>query len=443
MEIQLQPVEKEEGDEEGESISIAVEETTSHDETDTDGLLAEEGVQLVSVLAALRDGFRCRSCKFLMRPPMHLPATNDCGHTLCMSCSTELANRNHGVCPFPGCGKNIAHAPECNFLIRKAADCYFPDGSPEREDGEAFARRVTAAGDAVEMNDYCCPICCELMVDPTTTSVCGHSACLDCQLQWFDHNQTCPKCRERVPVTACTSVDQLLLELITTLFPKGVCSRRESLAGRPDFARESTVRIERRIRQAGRPRPPSWFSRIVDACKLRFLLYLLAILMFTLFTWMLFSGRDVCAEPVIKEATSQEGTLAFPTNSGMGRFWHGFWASQQCRWVLKCSSGVILRFTSVSQHAPPGSLTVFDGATEDGRELYPVTTVNVATDRDGHHSTEIVRPREVYSTGQELLVVVGPLADDGQTMQDFSASYQVLNTLPSARVAQPSSIASR
>jgi hypothetical protein len=39
------------------------------------------------------------------------------------------------------------------------------------------------------------------MVDPTTTSGCGHSACLDCQLQWFEHNQTCPKCRERVPNT--------------------------------------------------------------------------------------------------------------------------------------------------------------------------------------------------------------------------------------------------
>eukprot|EP01050_Picozoa_sp_SAG11_P054904 SAG11_NODE_33258_length_278_cov_0.860335_1_plen_76_part_10 len=46
------------------------------DEDDDDTLVAEDGVALVTVLAALREGFRCRSCKFLMRPPLHLLATN-------------------------------------------------------------------------------------------------------------------------------------------------------------------------------------------------------------------------------------------------------------------------------------------------------------------------------------------------------------------------------
>ena len=94
------------------------------------GRLGADGVELIGVLSSLRSNFQCRICRFLMRPPFHLPATNDCGHTICLSCSNDLAQVD-GKCPFPGCSKPIAHAPGCNFLVRKAADCYFPDGAPE------------------------------------------------------------------------------------------------------------------------------------------------------------------------------------------------------------------------------------------------------------------------------------------------------------------------
>lgn len=66
--------------------------------------------------------------------------------------------------------------------------------------GRADRPREPAAAAVVE--DYNCPICLDLLLEPVV-GACGHEFCKDCYTRWLERSRaypTCPLCREVLSV---------------------------------------------------------------------------------------------------------------------------------------------------------------------------------------------------------------------------------------------------
>lgn len=93
----------------------------------------------------------------------------------------------------------------------------------------AGAWHATASPTSEE--DYDCPVCLELLVDPVVISGCGHDACKHCLRRWLAQGQaTCPTCRTAIVPATLPRVCLRLARTIETLFPARLQERRAQLA---------------------------------------------------------------------------------------------------------------------------------------------------------------------------------------------------------------------
>uniref|UniRef100_A0A6B2LBQ0 RING-type domain-containing protein n=1 Tax=Arcella intermedia TaxID=1963864 RepID=A0A6B2LBQ0_9EUKA len=78
------------------------------------------------------------------------------------------------------------------------------------------------------MKDFECPLCCEVLLDPTTI-LCGHTYCSDCIQRVFDCTTTgqaqCPICRRYIFHTGRPAINVVLNDIIKKYLPKLYTSR--------------------------------------------------------------------------------------------------------------------------------------------------------------------------------------------------------------------------
>ena len=110
------------------------------------------------------------------------------------------------------------------------------------------------AEDAVDSNDYECPLCMRLFWRPVTTP-CGHTFCKTCLDRVLDHNTTCPMCKSATLKTYLserreTTVNEFVEKAMRRLLPDEFADRKklhekelQQLAGQIGEASSSQVPI--------------------------------------------------------------------------------------------------------------------------------------------------------------------------------------------------------
>ena len=71
-----------------------------------------------------------------------------------------------------------------------------PDSSPQVQTGPA--NRPQQPASAIVLEDYNCPICLDLLLEPVV-GACGHEFCKDCYTLWLARSRaypSCPLCRK-------------------------------------------------------------------------------------------------------------------------------------------------------------------------------------------------------------------------------------------------------
>lgn len=85
---------------------------------------------------------------------------------------------------------------EANTTCRSAAQQ--ASALPDVQVGAGRADRRQESAPAAVVEDYNCPICLDLLLEPVV-GACGHEFCKDCYTRWLARSRaypTCPLCRE-------------------------------------------------------------------------------------------------------------------------------------------------------------------------------------------------------------------------------------------------------
>lgn len=90
---------------------------------------------------------------------------------------------------------------------------------------------MAAATISIEQDQFCCPVCLEVLRDPVTIP-CGHSYCLDCIEDFWNRSQqkgqysSCPQCRQVFNPRPLLSRNTVLGEVVERLLRSGSQSRQ-------------------------------------------------------------------------------------------------------------------------------------------------------------------------------------------------------------------------
>ena len=96
--------------------------------------------------------------------------------------------------------------------------------------GQLYLFREVAE-DAVDPNDYECPLCMRLFWRPVTTP-CGHTFCKTCLDRVLDHNTCCPMCKSATLKTYLserreTTVNEFVEKAMRRLLPDEFSDRKK------------------------------------------------------------------------------------------------------------------------------------------------------------------------------------------------------------------------
>lgn len=80
---------------------------------------------------------------------------------------------------------------------------------------------MAATNISVEEEQFCCPVCLDVLKDPVTTP-CGHSYCMGCLKSYWDKNDdqgvyNCPQCRESFSPRPVLGRNNILAEVVEKL----------------------------------------------------------------------------------------------------------------------------------------------------------------------------------------------------------------------------------
>lgn len=82
--------------------------------------------------------------------------------------------------------------------------------------------------EGIVRNELDCPLCYQLLLDPITTP-CGHTLCQHCLRRVFDHDDSCPVCRQQAHMSRSLAGhhrNRTLVALLDTFCPETVSERR-------------------------------------------------------------------------------------------------------------------------------------------------------------------------------------------------------------------------
>lgn len=91
---------------------------------------------------------------------------------------------------------------------------------------------MAAATISIEQDQFCCPVCLEVLRDPVTIP-CGHSYCLDCIEDYWNRAKqkgqySCPQCRQVFHPRPLLSRNTVLGEVVEKLLQSGFQDQRSA-----------------------------------------------------------------------------------------------------------------------------------------------------------------------------------------------------------------------